>query len=181
MTSSQFGVSKASSLGAAYGVIFSGVVAALQIGKLPPALPELSQTLGLSLMQSGFLLSLVQLAGMTLALAVGLTAEAGHTQRAIVRVVPVVLVNVAVGVGGFGPGVGPTGAAGVVVARGVVKEGVCTCADIPRARRPDARGGGVTVRLLYRSDSPKRSPSCSCAANARTTLTCGNAYVYAVH
>ena len=83
MTSSQFGVSKASSLGAAYGVIFSGVVAALQIGKLPPALPELSQTLGLSLMQSGFLLSLVQLAGMTLALAVGLTADGFGLKRSM--------------------------------------------------------------------------------------------------
>ena len=83
MTSSQFGVSKASPLGAAYGVIFSGVVAALQIGKLPPALPELSQTLGLSLMQSGFLLSLVQLAGMTLALAVGLTADGFGLKRSM--------------------------------------------------------------------------------------------------
>jgi MFS family permease len=55
----------------------------LQIGKLPPALPELSQTLGLSLMQSGFLLSLVQLAGMTLALAVGLSADGLGLKRSM--------------------------------------------------------------------------------------------------
>jgi MFS family permease len=71
------------SLGAAYCVIFSGVVAALQVGKLPPALPELSQTLGLSLMQAGFLLSLVQLAGMTLALAVGLSADGLGLRRSM--------------------------------------------------------------------------------------------------
>ena len=83
MTSASLVPSKPASLGAAYGVIFSGVVAALQIGKLPPALPELSQTLGLSLMQSGFLLSLVQLAGMTLALAVGLSADGLGLKRSM--------------------------------------------------------------------------------------------------
>lgn len=83
MTSSALISEKSLSLGAAYCVIFSGVVAALQIGKLPPALPELSQTLGLSLMQAGFLLSLVQLAGMSLALAVGLSADGFGLKRSM--------------------------------------------------------------------------------------------------
>jgi len=83
MTSATLVTSKPASLGAAYGVIFSGVVAALQVGKLPPALPDLSQTLGMSLMQSGFLLSLVQLAGMTLALAVGLSADGLGLKRSM--------------------------------------------------------------------------------------------------
>ena len=68
---------------AALIVIFSGVVAALQIGKLPPALPALSQSLNLSLMQSGFLLSLVQLAGMSLALVVGLSADGLGLRRSM--------------------------------------------------------------------------------------------------
>ncbi len=72
-----------SSQAAAFIVIFAGVVAALQIGKLPPALPELSANLGLTLMQSGFLLSLVQLAGMTLALAVGLSADGMGLRRSM--------------------------------------------------------------------------------------------------
>ena len=46
-------------------VILAGVVAALHIGKLPPAIPVLRESLGLTLVQAGFLLSLVQLAGMT--------------------------------------------------------------------------------------------------------------------
>ena len=83
MTSTSAVSEKSWSLGAAYCVIFSGVVAALQIGKLPPALPELSQALGLSLMQAGFLLSLVQLAGMSLALAVGLSADGFGLKRSI--------------------------------------------------------------------------------------------------
>jgi CP family cyanate transporter-like MFS transporter len=71
------------SQGAALIVICAGVVAALQIGKLPPALPALSQSLHMSLMQAGFLLSLVQLAGMTLALAVGLSADGFGLRRSI--------------------------------------------------------------------------------------------------
>ncbi len=72
-----------SSQSAALIVIFAGVVAALQIGKLPPALPELSASLGMSLMQAGFLLSLVQLAGMSLALAVGLSADGIGLRRSM--------------------------------------------------------------------------------------------------
>ena len=68
---------------AAMMVIFAGVVAALQIGKLPPALPALSEGLGMSLMQSGFLLSLVQLAGMSLALVVGLSADGLGLKRSM--------------------------------------------------------------------------------------------------
>jgi CP family cyanate transporter-like MFS transporter len=62
-------------------VILGGVSAALHVGKLPPALPVLREVLGISLMQAGFLLSMVQLAGMTLGLAVGLAADAIGLKR----------------------------------------------------------------------------------------------------
>lgn len=52
-----------------------GVIAALHIGKLPVAIPVLRESLGVGLVQAGFLLSLVQLAGMTLGLFVGLAAD----------------------------------------------------------------------------------------------------------
>tara|TARA_Y100001001_G_scaffold163889_1_gene194252 strand:+ start:7364 stop:7603 length:240 start_codon:yes stop_codon:yes gene_type:complete len=45
-------------------VLLAGITAALHVGKLPPAIPVLQQELGITLVQSGFLLSLVQLAGM---------------------------------------------------------------------------------------------------------------------
>jgi CP family cyanate transporter-like MFS transporter len=56
-------------------VILAGVCAALHVGKLPAALPALRDALGVSLLQAGFLLSLVQLAGMSFGLAVGLLAD----------------------------------------------------------------------------------------------------------
>lgn len=62
-------------------VILAGVAAALHVGKLPPALPVLQQALGLTLMQASFLLSMMQLAGMTLGLAVGLSADALGLRR----------------------------------------------------------------------------------------------------
>lgn len=43
----------------AYVVIAAGVAAALHVGKLSPALPVLGQALGVTLLQAGFLLSLV--------------------------------------------------------------------------------------------------------------------------
>lgn len=56
-------------------VVAVGVTCALHVGKLPVAIPVLRESLRLSLVQAGFLLSLVQLAGMTLGLLVGLIAD----------------------------------------------------------------------------------------------------------
>lgn len=56
-------------------VVGVGVCSALHVGKLPVAIPALRDALGLGLVQAGFLLSLVQLAGMTLGLIVGLSAD----------------------------------------------------------------------------------------------------------
>jgi hypothetical protein len=43
-------------------VVLGGVSAALHVGKLPTAIPVLRDALGVTLVQAGFLLSLVQLA-----------------------------------------------------------------------------------------------------------------------
>src|SRR5687767_5530967 len=59
----------------ALAVIGAGVAAALHVGKLPPAVIALQQALGLSLVEAGFLLALVQLAGMSAGLAFGLLAD----------------------------------------------------------------------------------------------------------
>lgn len=69
---------------AAWVVIGAGVTAALHVGKLSPALPALGEALGVSLLQAGFLLSLVQLAGMTLGLLVGLSADTLGLKRSMV-------------------------------------------------------------------------------------------------
>lgn len=74
----------AQKLRAARYVIAAGVVAALHVGKLPPALPVLEQMLGISLLQAGFLLSLVQLAGMTLGLFTGLAVQRIGLRRSMI-------------------------------------------------------------------------------------------------
>jgi MFS family permease len=81
-----------------------GVTAALHIGKLPVAIPVLRDALGLGLVQAGFLLSLVQLAGMTLGLFVGLAADRLGPRR----VMQVGLLVLAAGsaLGALAPGAG---------------------------------------------------------------------------
>ena len=65
-------------------VILGGVAAALHVGKLPPAIGALQDTLGLTLVQAGFLLSLVQAAGMSLGLVFGAWADALGLKRSLV-------------------------------------------------------------------------------------------------
>ncbi len=64
-------------------VIAAGVCAALHVGKLPPAIAALQTALGLTLVQAGFLLSLVQLAGMSLGIAFGLAADTLGPRRSV--------------------------------------------------------------------------------------------------
>jgi MFS family permease len=61
--------------GLALVVVGVGVCSALHVGKLPVAIPHLQAELALNLVQAGFLLSLVQLAGLSLGLLVGLLAD----------------------------------------------------------------------------------------------------------
>lgn len=64
-------------------VILAGVCAAMHVAKLSPALPVLGQSLGVTLLQAGFLLSLVQLAGMLFGLLVGLAADEVGLKRSM--------------------------------------------------------------------------------------------------
>ncbi len=64
-------------------VVVAGICAALHIWKLPPALPGLQADFGLDLIGSGFLLSIIQLAGMSLGLPIGLMAERIGLRRCI--------------------------------------------------------------------------------------------------
>jgi CP family cyanate transporter-like MFS transporter len=68
---------------AALIVIAAGVCAALHVGKLPPAIPALQAALGLTLVQAGFLLSLVQLAGMCTGVAFGVLADGFGLRRSL--------------------------------------------------------------------------------------------------
>jgi MFS family permease len=80
-------------------VVLAGVSVALHIGKLPPALPVLRDSLHISLVQAGFLLSLVQLAGMTLGLVIGAAADSLGPRRTML--VGLVILSMASLFGGF--------------------------------------------------------------------------------
>ena len=64
-------------------IVLAGVCAALHVGKLSPALPVLQNALNIHLVQAGFLLSAVQIAGMTLGLWVGLGADSLGLRRSM--------------------------------------------------------------------------------------------------
>ncbi len=64
-------------------VVLAGVSAALHVGKLPPAIPVLRDALGVGLVEAGFLLSAVQIAGMTLGLCIGLMADVIGLRRSM--------------------------------------------------------------------------------------------------
>lgn len=68
---------------AEFVVIVAGVTAALHLGKLPPAMGALEAALGLTLVQAGFMLSLVQLAGMTVGLLVGMASDTVGLRRSL--------------------------------------------------------------------------------------------------
>jgi MFS family permease len=80
-------------------LLAAGVCAAMHVGKLPPALPVLRDALGLTLVQAGFLLSLVQLAGMTAGLFVGLAADSVGRRRSML--VGLATLAIASAAGGF--------------------------------------------------------------------------------
>lgn len=62
-------------------ILLAGVAVALHVGKLPPAVPVLQQELGISLVQAGFLLALVQMGAMLLGLVAGLLADSLGLRR----------------------------------------------------------------------------------------------------
>jgi len=68
---------------AAWIVFAAGVCAALHVGKLPPAIAALQLALGMTLLQAGFLLSLVQAAGMAAGIAFGVVADAMGLRRSM--------------------------------------------------------------------------------------------------
>ncbi|MGJ7562478.1 MFS transporter [Variovorax sp. GB1R11] len=88
---------------AAFAVLLGGVSGALHLGKLPPAVPALQASLGIGLVEAGFLLSLVQVASMTLGLAAGLAADTIGLRRSMLTGLGVLTVASLLG-GGVGVG-----------------------------------------------------------------------------
>jgi MFS family permease len=85
-------------------VVAGGVAAALHVGKLPTALPVLREALGVTLVQAGFLLSLVQFAGMLLGVFVGSAADSLGLKRTMVTGLLLLAGASALGAFARGPG-----------------------------------------------------------------------------
>ncbi len=68
---------------ASWWIIFAGISAAMHVGKLAPAIQVFSNSFGVSLIESGFLLSTVQLVGMAFGLLVGLNVEGWGLRRSM--------------------------------------------------------------------------------------------------
>ena len=62
-------------------LLLAGIVAALNIGKIPPALPVLQQSFGMTLVQASFLVSVFQAAGMGFGLFGGVLADRFGARR----------------------------------------------------------------------------------------------------
>ena len=84
-------------------VIAAGVCAALHVGKLPPAITALRDALGVTLVEAGFLLSLVQLAGMTCGVAFGVLADGLGLRRSMA--IGLVVLGAVSAIGGLAQGV----------------------------------------------------------------------------
>lgn len=84
-------------------ILACGIVAAVHVGKLPPALPVLREALGIGLVQAGFLVSVVQGAAMTLALAFGLWADRLGLPRALIGGTLLLALASALGAAAAGP------------------------------------------------------------------------------
>jgi len=86
-------------------VILAGVVAALHVGKLPPAIPVLRDALGLTLVQAGFLLSLVQVPGMAVGVFFGVVADSLGSRRSMT--LGLIVLAIVSALGGLIQGVAP--------------------------------------------------------------------------
>ncbi|GAA4287578.1 MFS transporter [Georgenia daeguensis] len=88
--------------GASLLVILAGMAGALHVWKLAPALPALSEDLGLSLVQGGFLLAVVQVAGMLLGVPVGMAGDRIGLRRALLLGLTLLTAGSAAGIGSAG-------------------------------------------------------------------------------
>ena len=79
--------------------ILAGICAAIHVGKLPPALPVLRDAFGMTLVEAGLLLSLVQFAAMTAGIVVGLAADCFGLRRSMLA--GLAILAVASALGGF--------------------------------------------------------------------------------
>lgn len=85
-------------------VILSGVVGALHVGKVPPAIPVLQASLGVTLVEAGFLLAMIQFAGMIAGVLVGVANDRFGLRRSLLLGQSMLCVASVLGMYARGPG-----------------------------------------------------------------------------
>lgn len=127
-------------------IIAAGICAALHVAKLPPAILALQQALGLTLVQAGFLLSLVQLAGMLLAVGVGAWTDGWGARRSMLT--GLALLSLASAAGGLADSVALLmllrALEGLAFLLVVLPAPGWLRAETPPERLPDVLGGWAT-------------------------------------
>lgn len=96
-------------------VILAGMMVAMHVGKVSVAIPTLREALGISIVQAGTLLSMSQMAGMLIAVFVGMFADGWGLRRSLVS--GLVLMGLASLLGGWVTGI--AGLLGLRVVEGV--------------------------------------------------------------
>jgi MFS family permease len=97
MSMTTTGAAKDPAASAAWAVVAAGIIAALHVGKLPPAIAALHTSLGISLVEAGFLLSMVQAAGMLGGVMLGSAADGIGLRRSMAAGLSVLAVASACG------------------------------------------------------------------------------------
>lgn len=140
-------MTRAAGVRAAWLVVLGGVAAAVHVGKLPPAIPVLRDSLGLTLVEAGFLLSLVQFAGMTLGLLVGLAADPLGLKRTLLA--GLLLTGLASVAGGFAQSAAPLLLLRALEGLGFLLASMPAPALIRRLVPPDRMNGMLGVWGAY--------------------------------
>ena len=135
-------------------VLVAGVATALHLGKLPPAVPVLQAELGMTLVQAGFLLALIQFAGMCLGLVIGIGADGVGLKRSMVA--GLTLLSVAGVASGFTHSVGGLLALRAVEGFGFLAATVPAPGLLRRIVAPDRLTPGISEKHCT---SPMISPS----------------------
>lgn len=125
----------------------AGIAAGLQVGKVPPAIPAIREGLDIGLVAAGWVASIFNLTGATLAIAAGLITDHGGARR----VVSAGLLLLALGAlaGGFAGGTASLLIARTVAGLGLVTIAVASPRLIVSVARPRDYGLALGIWSVY--------------------------------